>query len=139
MSKFSRRDFLKLTTDGLLALGATLGLGGLFRFLSYEMDPAPPSEYDLGPAVNFQPNTTTVLMHIPAALVCQGNGKYLAFSLVCTHLGCTVEQKNDKYECPCHGSVYGSEGQMEKGPAQKGLRRLRVTKNEAGNLILHMN
>ena len=139
MSKFSRRDFLKLTTDGLLALGVALGVGSLFRFLSYEMDPAPPSEYDLGPSVNFRPETTTVLMHIPAVLVCKGNDDFLAFSMVCTHLGCTVEQKNDTFECPCHGSAFDGEGQLQKGPAEKSLKRLRVTKNEEGNLILHMN
>jgi cytochrome b6-f complex iron-sulfur subunit len=138
MSKYSRRDFLKLTTDGLLVLGGVLGLGGLFRFLSYEKDPAPPSEYDLGPAINYLPDTTTVLAHIPAALVCKGHNDYQAFSLVCTHLGCTVEQLNDTYECPCHGSVYDSEGQLRKGPAQKSLRSLKVTKNGEGNLILHM-
>jgi cytochrome b6-f complex iron-sulfur subunit len=138
MSKYSRRDFLKLTTDGLLVLGGVLGLGGLFRFLSYEKDPAPPSEYDLGPAINYLPDTTTVLAHIPAALVCKGHNEYQAFSLVCTHLGCTVEQLNDTYECPCHGSVYDSEGQLRKGPAQKSLRSLKVTKNGEGNLILHM-
>jgi Rieske Fe-S protein len=138
MTNFSRRDFLKLTTDGLLALGGMLGLGGLVRFLSYEMDPAPPSEYDLGPAINFRPNTTSLLMHIPAVLVCKGLDEFIAFSLVCTHLGCTVEQKNDQYECPCHGSVFNREGQLEKGPAERALQRLLVTKNEEGNLILHM-
>lgn len=139
MSKFSRRDFLKLTTDGLLTLGGVLSLGGLLRFLSYEKDPAPPSEYDLGPAINYLPDTTTVLAHIPAALICKGNDEYLAFSLVCTHLGCTVEQLNDTFECPCHGSVYDSEGQLKKGPSQKSLPRLKVTRNAEGNLILHMS
>lgn len=138
MNKFSRRDFLKLTTDGLLTLGGLLGLGGMIRFLSYEMDPAPPSEYDLGPAVNYLPNSTTLLMHIPAVLLVTDTG-CLAFSLVCTHLGCTVEQKNDGYECPCHGSIYNREGRVQKGPANSPLKRLRVTTNDLGNLLLHMN
>jgi Rieske Fe-S protein len=72
-------------------------------------------------------------MHIPAALVCKGLDNFSAFSLVCT-----VEQKNEQYERPCHGSVFNREGQLEKGPAERALQRLRVTKNEEGNLILHM-
>jgi cytochrome b6-f complex iron-sulfur subunit len=139
MKKISRRDFLKLTTDGLLVLGGLLGLGGMIRFLSYEMDPAPPSEYDLGPAVNFLPNSITLLMHIPAVLRVSPLSEFTAFSLVCTHLGCTVEQKNDKYECPCHGSIYNRDGEVQKGPASNPLKRLRVTTNDQGNLILHMN
>ncbi len=138
MNKLSRRDFLKVTTDGLLILSGLLGLGGLVRFLTYEMDPAPPSEYDLGPAVNYLPNSRTLLMHIPAVLLVTDTG-YLAFSLICTHLGCTVEAKNDQYECPCHGSLYNREGHVEKGPANSPLKRLRVTTTEAGNLLLHMD
>ena len=138
MDKLSRRDFLKVTTDGLLILGGLLGLGGLVRFLTYEMDPAPPSEYDLGPAVNYLPNSRTLLMYVPAVLLVTDTG-YTAFSLVCTHLGCTVEPKDDQYECPCHGSRYNREGQVEKGPAQNALKRLRVTTPETGNLILHMD
>jgi Rieske Fe-S protein len=65
--------------------------------------------------------------------------EYTALSLVCTHLGCTVEQKNDKYECPCHGSIYNRDGEVQKGPASNPLKRLRVTTNDLGNLILHMN
>lgn len=137
MSKFSRRDFLKLTTDGLLALSGLLGLGGLIRFLSFEPDPAPPSEYDLGPATNFPPGSQSMLLHIPAVLIHNDDG-YLALSLVCTHLGCTIDQKDGTFECPCHGSIYDDEGYVRKGPAKDALKRLRITTTEAGNLILHM-
>jgi cytochrome b6-f complex iron-sulfur subunit len=62
----------------------------------------------------------------------------LAFSLVCTHLGCTVEQKNGEYECPCHGSKYNDKGDVTRGPANTALKKLRVEINETGNIILHM-
>jgi cytochrome b6-f complex iron-sulfur subunit len=138
MKKLSRREFLKLGTNSLLGLSGLLGLGGLIRFLSFEMDPAPPSQYDLGPAADYPEGSRTMLVHIPAVLIHDNNG-YLAFSLVCSHLGCTVEQKGKEYECPCHGSKYDEHGYVRRGPSSSPLKRLRVETNEAGNIILHMN
>ena len=137
MKKLSRRDFLRLATNSLLGLSGALGLGGLIQFLSYEMDPAPPSQYDLGSAGDYPPGSRTLLMNIPAVLIHNNDG-YLAFSLVCTHLGCTVEQKDGEYECPCHGSKYNDKGDVTHGPANTALKKLRVEINETGNIILHM-
>jgi cytochrome b6-f complex iron-sulfur subunit len=138
MKKITRRDFLKLATNSLLGLSGVLGLGGMIRFLSFEMDPAPPSQYNLGSVESYPQGSRTLLMHIPAVLIHTKDG-FLAFSLVCTHLGCTVEQKDDAFECPCHGSRYDFQGYVTRGPSNQPLRRLRVEKNEAGNLVLYMN
>jgi nitrite reductase/ring-hydroxylating ferredoxin subunit len=138
MKKLSRREFLRLASNSLLGLSGALGLGGLVRFLSFDMDPAPPSQYDLGLATDFPPGSRTLLMHIPAVLIHNNDG-WLAFSMVCTHLGCTVEQKSKEYECPCHGSKYDAAGYVARGPANTPLKKLRVEVNEAGNLILFMN
>jgi nitrite reductase/ring-hydroxylating ferredoxin subunit len=138
MDKLTRRDFLKFISDGLLTLTGLLGLAGLVRFLSFELDPAPPTEYDLGPMTNYPVNSTSMLLHIPAVLIHKPDG-FSALSLTCTHLGCTVEQKSDSFECPCHGSMYDNQGEVQKGPAKLPLKRLRVTTTEQGNLLLHMN
>ncbi|MCE9645490.1 MAG: Rieske 2Fe-2S domain-containing protein [Chloroflexi bacterium] len=138
MKKISRRDFLKLAGDSLLGLSFLAGLAGLIRFLSYDMDPAPPSQYDLGPMEDFPPGSRTLLMHIPAVLIHDKSG-YLAMSLICTHLGCTVEQKGRDYECPCHGSKYDEKGYVTRGPSNTPLKKLRVEINEIGNVILHMD
>lgn len=138
MDKPTRRDFLHLATDGLLTLSGLLGLGGLIRFLSFELDPAPPTEFDLGPAMNFPFDSRSLLLHIPAVLIHDDDG-FRAYSLTCTHLGCTVEQKDDGYECPCHGSIYNKRGEVNKGPAKQSLKSLRVTTTEGGSLLLHMD
>ena len=137
MKKLSRREFLRLASSSLLGMSGLLGLGGLIRFLSFEMDPQPPSEYDLGSAGDYPAGSSTLLMHIPAVLIHSNDG-WLAFSLVCTHLGCTVEQKGKEYECPCHGSKYDVQGYVTKGPSNAPLKRLRVEVSETGNIILHM-
>ena len=136
MSEFSRRDFLKLTTNTLLTASGLLGLGALFRFLGYQTDPPRQTEFDLGPASNYPIDSRTLLSNVPALLLHTDKG-FSALSLVCTHLGCTVESKENGFTCPCHGSKYDTEGSVLNGPAQKKLNALRVEVNADGNLILH--
>ena len=48
----------------------------------------------------------------------------IVISLVCTHRGCTVEDKDGKYVCPCHGAEFDLEGRVTKGPAKKDLEAI---------------
>ena len=135
MPELSRRDFLKLASQGLLAAGGLLGLGMLFRFLEYQTEPPPPTEFDLGPASNFPPGSRTLLANVPALLIHTDAG-FSALSLVCTHLGCTVEQSTDGFACPCHGSRFDAQGKVSHGPATKALVSLQVEQNQQGHVIL---
>jgi len=54
-------------------------------------------------------------------------GTVVAFSAVCTHLGCTVTPKGKELDCPCHGSVYDAfTGQVITGPASRPLPSIPV-------------
>ena len=136
MPELSRRDFLKLASQGLLAAGGLLSLGMLFPFLEYQTEPPPPTEFDLGPASNFPVGSRTLLVAVPAILIHTG-AAFSALSLVCTHLGCTVEQQVDGFACPCHGSRFDVDGKVLHGPATKALVPLQVEQNEQGHVILH--
>jgi len=138
MPDLTRRDFLKITTTALLAASGLLGLGGLLRFLAYEGVPDARMEFDLGPASAYPPGSRTLLVQVPALLLHTGQG-FSALSLVCTHLGCTVEQAPDGFDCPCHGSHYDRAGAVLRGPAQKPLRALRIENAPDGHLILHLD
>jgi len=54
----------------------------------------------------------------------EGDGKYTGISAVCTHQGCIVDAGKKGFNCPCHGSVYDSEGMNIGGPAPRPLERL---------------
>lgn len=43
---------------------------------------------------------------------------FLAFSAICTHLRCVVRWTEPKkvFECPCHGAVFNSVGEVLTGP-----------------------
>jgi menaquinol-cytochrome c reductase iron-sulfur subunit len=63
------------------------------------------------------------------------NPPYVAISTRCAHLGCPVRyiQASQKFVCPCHGGVYGFEGQVEGGPPVRPLDRF-YTRVENGRV-----
>ena len=134
--KLSRRDFLKLARTALLTGSGLLALGGLVRFLSYQSQPPAPTEFDLGPASDYAQGSRTILPDLPALLVHGDNG-FTALSLVCTHLGCTLESQSDGFACPCHGSRFDLLGKVKRGPASRPLVSLRVNIGLDGNLHLY--
>jgi menaquinol-cytochrome c reductase iron-sulfur subunit len=48
------------------------------------------------------------------------------YSPVCTHLGCYFawNQAAERFECPCHGSVFSVDGKVLDGPAPRPLDKL---------------
>jgi len=59
--------------------------------------------------------------------VFRDEGGVYEISLVCTHLGCIVKPTAGGFECPCHGSRFGHDGSVARGPAPKGLPWLGVS------------
>jgi len=134
----SRRDFLKLIRTMILWASALLGLGGLVRFLDTRTQPDPQTDFDTGPADSFAEGSRTLLPQVPAVLI-KDMGMFSAISLVCTHLGCTVEIKPDGFACPCHGSRFDRRGRITRGPAAQPLKVLRTVITTDGRLHVHTN
>jgi len=137
MSKISRRDFLKIITRSLLAGSGVLGLGMFARFLGYQEEPRQQTEYDLGPVEDYPLGSRTLLEHIPALLVHTEAG-FSAMHLVCTHLGCSLEKDVDGFSCPCHGSQFGDDGQVLRGPATRRLSGLSIKLNEMNHVVIYI-
>jgi cytochrome b6-f complex iron-sulfur subunit len=135
-TRMSRRDFVKLSTHALFGLSGLLGLGGLVRFFSYLPDPGPPTEFDLGDIAGYPIGSRTIRSDIPAVIYNRA-GEIVAYSLICTHLGCTIEEDGNGFACPCHGSRFDANGMVLKSPAQKPLKKLRVELLEDHTLRLH--
>jgi Rieske Fe-S protein len=76
---------------------------------------APTSEIPVGSGKIFTPEKVVVTQPI--------SGDFKAFSAVCTHMGCIVNQISDgTIDCPCHGSQFSiKDGSVVSGPAPSPL------------------
>ena len=131
----SRRNFLALAWKTLLSVSGLLSLSGLWRYLSYQPNPEPPSIFDLGLPDTIPPDSRAVIPEA-SAVVIRSEDEIKAFSLICPHLGCIVEATQDGFACPCHGSRFGKDGELIQGPAAKPLRQVDIHLDEQGHLIL---
>ena len=136
MNKISRGEFLRISSRVFLAVSGFMGLGMLVRYLGYQSESEVPNEVDLGLATIFPTGSKTVLPDVPAVLIHDQDG-FKALSLTCTHLGCTLEEEDNKFSCPCHGSQFDENGNVLHGPAIRKLVNLKVEGNDEGHLILY--
>ncbi len=129
----SRRDFLNylmwFTTFGGISVASARYM---FPNILYE----PPKSYKIGKprdylqGVNFLPERRI--------FVVRKEDNYKAISAICTHLGCTppwVEERN-RWECPCHGSIFDNRGNVVRGPANRPLPWYEITLGSDGKLFV---
>ena len=128
---------MDLLVKASLAGSALFGLGALGRYISFQVEGSHPSTYDLGPADNYPAGSSTPAPEIPALIIHNDQG-FKALSLVCPHLGCTVNVNDEGFACPCHGSRFLADGSLRNGPASHPLASLNAKVNDEGHLILYM-
>jgi len=124
----SRRRFLTLVVHGgwLAAMGALVYQIG--RFLGAEgLETGPSPLVTAGILADYPPETTTYVPEARAWVQRSAN-ELTALDAVCPHLGCLVQQKEagSGFRCPCHGSEFGEDGELERGPAERPLRQLDI-------------
>ncbi len=94
----------------------------------------PASDVPVGSAREF----TDTEQGIPAYVVRPSADKFLGFSAVCTHAGCTVAffQPALQFRCPCHGSIYSAlTGEVVRGPAVIALPKIPIVRSADGTLL----
>ena len=140
MNDPGRRRFLSSIASGILSIiGAILGVIGGGAVLSstarrQEDWLAATTLLDL-PEHEPTPVTLTVrrldgfrevLDRRTIFLVKTGESDVTAFNATCTHLGCLVTWDTDAqvFKCPCHGGIYGKDGEVKDGPPPAPLAKV---------------
>jgi len=115
-----RRDFLGFSA--LAAAGGALffGLLGMARLPKAAVLPSLSRKYRLTLPESLAAGQAFLPPGRSVAVFRDGEGVY-AISLTCTHLGCIVKPTAAGFECPCHGSRFGHDGAVMRGPAPKAL------------------
>jgi len=126
-----RRSFLKLLTSifGLSAFGAFSY--PLLRLLS-PLETAVKAKINIViPSREIPVGATKDLLigGTPAIIINRRDKGYIAFSRVCTHLGCLVkyDQERRLLICPCHAGTFDLEGNVISGPPPKPLEKFPVS------------
>ena len=129
----SRRRFLTKVWAllGFVALVEFIAVA--FSFLRPNKSTVPGKESDAivtgGGLDRFEPNSVTAFVRGRFYLARLADGGFLAISRKCTHLGCTVPwvAEENKFICPCHGSVFDITGNAISPPAPRALDVYPVT------------
>jgi cytochrome b6-f complex iron-sulfur subunit len=123
----TRRLFLKKLWKGLGVIAGiefvVVFFGFLFSGKKNDKDYLPKQLFDAGAVESFNKNSVTVFRGGRFYLVRLLDGGFLALSLRCTHLGCSINWEGDKkrFICPCHSSAFYINGEVQNPPAPSAL------------------
>ena len=132
----TRRGFFQLSMGwiaGSFAAAATAV--ATVRFLVPNVVFEPAQRFKAGAPDDYPDGSVTFLEDERVFLVRRGNS-FRCLSAVCTHLGCTVNRSEKGYHCPCHGSEFSQDGNVESGPAPRALTWFLVTLSKDNRLLV---
>jgi cytochrome b6-f complex iron-sulfur subunit len=142
--EMSREAKKGLTRRIFLGWGAAVFMGitalatfffALVRMLFPPVRPGKSGRFKIGTREEFPPGTTKYFEDQHVYVFSDQEGIH-AMSAVCTHLACIAVKEADGFVCPCHGSRYGIDGRLEKGPAPKPLPWYGISRLSNGQLVV---
>lgn len=136
----SRREFLKSSWKflGLLAIIEGVIVSFSFMRARHSKGVAEKKNLKVAGSLSLVPPGTVMPFHSGRFyLVRLDDGGLMAISMVCTHLGCTVnwDSTEKTFKCPCHSSVFDSLGNVIKSPAGRALNYHRVVVDNGQVLV----
>ena len=131
-----RREFLneaaRWTTVGALGMA---GLG-VARMPQPGVLPGPSSTLKIGAPGDYPVSDEPARVPGHNLFVLHWADGYAVVSAVCTHLGCIVAATPEGFECPCHGSKFGKDGRVARGPAPSPLKWFEIGLSPDGHLVV---
>ncbi len=136
----NRREFFSYLSVGWITFAAATGgmLSLIFRFLYPNVVFEPAMDFIAGRPDDFNDGVDERWKDVFGVWIYRNEGKLVALSNICTHLGCvpTWLPAERKYKCPCHGSGYYANGINFEGPAPRPLERYKVGLDAQGRIVV---
>jgi len=137
MKTYSRRDFLNYV-GWIAGLGTVGGLTATSaRFMIPDIVYEPPKSYKIGRPQDYPEGVNFI--SDKRIYVVRHQNLIRVISAVCTHIGCTARwvQERNRWECPCHGSIFNEKGVVITGPAARPLPWYAVAVSPSGRLFVN--
>lgn len=111
-----------------------VGEPGILRLRTADF---PPLQSTFG-AVRLAFNALGQVAPMPPFIVSRDDTDYFVVSAECTHQACLIPafSATKTSTCPCHGSRFGHDGRVIRGPAGAPLTRYEVSSQEPGMLAI---
>lgn len=136
--QLNRREFFSWLSVAWVAFtAATAGMVSLaFRFTYPNVNFEPEMEFNAGRPEDYEAGVDERWKNGFGVWIVKQEGKLVALSNICTHLGCvpTWMPADLKFKCPCHGSGYYMNGINFEGPAPRPLERYKVSLQADGTV-----
>ena len=131
-----RRDFLNK-----VAIGTATGVGAV-SLAAVITEILPPetesfSHIKIGHIDDYPINEFSFI-HQHKIYLYRSRSQIRVLSGVCTHLGCTIKNTEQGFDCPCHGSHFDKTGKACSGPASRSLDRLKADVNKQGLITVNL-
>lgn len=134
----NRREFFSYLSVGWIAFtAACAGLAGMaFRFSYPNVNFEPEMDFIAGRVGDYEEGVDERWKNGFGVWMVKEEGKLVALSNICTHLGCVPNwmPAELKFKCPCHGSGYYTSGINFEGPAPRPLERYKIGLTPEGTI-----
>jgi cytochrome b6-f complex iron-sulfur subunit len=101
----NRRDWLSLSGIWAASVAIFGSLLGMAQLPKPRVTPEASSRFRAGSKEELPPGTVKLISEQNVRLLSTADG-IAAMSLICTHLGCIVQEGAEGFTCPCHGSRF---------------------------------
>jgi cytochrome b6-f complex iron-sulfur subunit len=137
-NQLNRREFFSYLSVGWIAFtAACAGLGSMaFRFSYPNVNFEPEMDFIAGRIEDYEEGVDERWKNGFGVWMVKEEGKLVALSNICTHLGCVPNwmPAELKFKCPCHGSGYYTSGINFEGPAPRPLERYKIGLTPEGTI-----
>lgn len=137
-TSLNRREFFNYVVVGwAMFTAAMVGMASLaFRFSYPNVNFEPEMDFLAGSPDDYATGVDERWKNAFGVWMVKQEGKLVALSNICTHLGCipTWLPAESKFKCPCHGSGFYMSGINFEGPAPRPLERYKIVLQADGKI-----